>query len=202
MRLQTSWPAAAGLALALALALPRPSTAEDKESFSGTVLLTSNMAMPAGRTYQITINVEEWTSAEDRQNLLTQLKEGGEKAVLKAVEKMKAGYILPPAWARQPSWRIAVASTFDTPKGRVVRLFTDRPIAFVEAYQSTRSMDYPFGAAQFVLNEKGEGEGVIVPAARIALDEEGRLVFETLPHSTGPQKLLGVKSWSKEYKKK
>jgi hypothetical protein len=202
MRLHNSWPAPVGLALVLALVLPGPAAAEEKESFTGTVLLTSNMAMPSGRTYQVTINVEQWTSVEDRQNLVTQLKEGGEEAVLKAAEKMKAGYILPPAWAQQPSWRIAVASTFDSPKGRVVRLFTDRPIAFFEAYRSTRSLDYPFGAAELVLNEKGEGEGVVIPAAKISLDEQGRLVFETLPHSTGPQKLLGVKSWSKEYKKK
>jgi len=200
MRLQTCWPAAAGLALVLAL--PRPTAAEEKESFSGTVLLTSHMAMPAGQTYQITINVEEWTSLEDRHRLVTELKEGGEDAVLKSVEKMKAGYILPPAWARQPSWRIAVATTFDSPKGRVVRLFTDRPIAFFEAYESTRSKDYRFGAAQFILNEKGEGEGVVIPASKISFDDEGRLVFETLPHSTGPERLIGIKSWSKEYKKK
>jgi len=184
------------------LAAPALSVAQEKESFSATVLLTSNMRMPSGQTYQITINVEQWTSVEDRKKLLTDLKEGGEEAVLKSLEKMKAGYITPPAFARQPSWRLAVASTFDTPKGRVVRVFTDRPIAFFEAYRSTRSMEYRFGAAEFTLDEKGAGSGVIIPAARIAFDDEGRLQIETLPSSTGPQKLMGVKSWDERYKKK
>jgi len=198
MRTQKSVVAAcAGVLLVASL-----TSAEEKESFTGTVLLTSNMRMPPGQTYQLTINVDEWTPVDVRKELVTTLKEGGEDAVLKAIERMKAGYILPPSWARQPSWKIAVASTFDTPQGRVVRVFTDRPIAFLEAYEGSRSRDYRFGAAQFVLNEKGEGEGVVVPASKIGFDEEGRLVFETLPHSTGPQKLIGVRSWSKEYKKK
>lgn len=200
MRFEANAVAAAGLAILLAV--PALSAAQEKESFTGTVLLTSNMRMPAGQTYRITLNVDKWTSLEERKNLVDELKEGGEDAVLKSLEKMKAGYIVPPPFARQPSWRVAVASTFDTPKGRVVRVFTDRPIAFLEAYHSTRSKEYRFGAAEFVLNEKGEGEGVVVPAARIGFDQEGRLVIETLPHSTGPQKLIGVKSWSKEYKKK
>ena len=200
MRLRINPVAAA--ALVILLITPALSAAQEKESFTGTVLLTSNMRMPAGQTYRITLNVEKWTSLEERKNLVAELKEGGEDAVLKSLEKMKAGYILPPAFARQPSWRVAVASTFDTPKGRVVRVFTDRPIGFLEAYHSTRSKEYRFGAAEFTLNEKGEGEGVVVPAAKIGFDDEGRLVIETLPASTGPQKLIGVKSWADRYKKK
>jgi hypothetical protein len=198
MRTRTAVPLGATVLL-LAAAAPAP--AGDVESFTGTILLTSNMRMPAGKTYQVTLNVEKWTPVEDRKRVLVALKEGGEDAALKELREMKAGYVTPPAWAREPSWKIAIATKFETPTGTVVRVVTDRPIAFFEAYQSTRSKDYRFGVAEFKLDEKGSGEGVVIPAARVEFDDEGKLVIETLPHSTGPQKLIGVKAWDWDKKK-
>jgi hypothetical protein len=198
MRVSTAIPF---VAVVLLLAAAAPAWAGEVESFSGTVLLTSNMRMPPGRTYQVTLNVETWTPVEDRQRVLVALKEGGEDAALKELEKMKAGYVVPPAWANQPTWRVAIATKFETATGTVVRVVTDRPIAFLEAYRATRSRDYRFGVAEFKLDEKGTGEGVVIPAARIEFDEEGKLVIETLPHSTGPQKLIGVKAWGWDKKK-
>ena len=188
---------AAALLLAAATAVP----AGEQESFTGTILLTSNMRMPPGQTYQLTLNIDEWTPAEDRQRVLVALKEGGEDAALKELDKMKAGYVVPPPFAKQPSWKIAIATKFETPTGTVVRVVTDRPIAFFEAYENTRSRDYRFGVAEFKLDEKGTGEGTVIPAARIEFDDEGNLVIETLPHSTGPQKLIGVKAWNWDKKK-
>jgi len=43
---------------------------------------------------------------------------------------------------------------------------------------------------------------MVIPAARVEFDDEGKLVIETLPHSTGPQKLIGVKAWNWDKKKK
>jgi hypothetical protein len=190
-----------GIALAL-LTVAATSPAGERETFTGTILLTSNMRMPAGKTYQVTMNIDEWTPVEDRKRVLVALQEGGEDAALKVMEGMKAGYVVPPAWANQPSWRVAIATKFETPTGTVVRVVTDRPIGFFEAYERTRSMDYRFGVAEFKLNEKGTGEGMVIPAARVEFDDEGKLVIETLPSSTGPQKLIGVKAWDWDKKKK
>jgi hypothetical protein len=189
-------------AAALLLAAPTSVPAGEQESFTGTILLTSNMRMPPGQTYQLTLNVDEWTPVEDRKRVLVALKEGGEDAALKELDKMKAGYVVPPPFAQQPSWKIAIATKFETPTGTVVRVVTDRPIAFFEAYENTRSRDYRFGVAEFKLDDKGTGEGVVIPAARVEFDDEGKLVIETLPHSTGPQKLIGVKAWNWDKKKK
>lgn len=192
---------ALGVAVSL-LAAPVTLPAGEQESFTGTILMTSNMRMPAGQTYQLTMNIDEWTPVEDRKRVLVALKEGGEAAALKELEKMKAGYVVPPAWANQPSWKVAIATKFETATGTVVRVVTDRPIAFFEAYENTRSMEYRFGVAEFKLDEKGTGEGMVIPAARVEFDEEGKLVIETLPHSTGPQRLIGVKAWNWDKKKK
>jgi hypothetical protein len=192
---------ALGVAVLL-LAAPVTVPAGEQESFTGTILMTSNMRMQPGQTYQLTMNIDEWTPVEDRKRVLVALKEGGEDAALKEMEKMKAGYVIPPAWAVQTSWKVAIATKFETATGTVVRVVTDRPIAFFEAYENTRSRDYRFGVAEFKLDEKGTGEGVVIPAARVEFDDEGKLVIETLPHSTGPQKLIGVKAWNWDKKKK
>jgi hypothetical protein len=192
---------AVALATLLLLGAVAPATAGEQESFTGTVLLTSNMRMPPGQTYRLTMNIDEWTPVEDRQRVLVALKEGGEDAALAELQNMKAGYVVPPAWANQPSWKIAIATKTKTATGTVVRVVTDRPIAFVEAYQATRSRDYRFGVAEFKLDEKGTGEGTVIPAARVEFDDDGRLVIETLPHSTGPQKLMGIKAWDWEEEK-
>jgi len=172
-----------------------------RESFTASVLQTANMRLPGGGTFQITMNVDEWTSLEERQRLLTVFKEGGSEALMKELRKAKAGYIVPPAFARWPSWEIDVASSIPQPDGgRIVRLFTERPIAFGEAYYNTRSTDYEFGIVELKLNAEGEGEGVTIPAARLSLDKGGQIVVETLPYTTGPQKLLGVRQWKDKKK--
>jgi hypothetical protein len=154
-----------------------------KESFTATVLQTANMRLPGGGTFQITMNVEEWTSVEERQRLLTVFKEGGSEALMKELRKMKAGYILPPSFSRWPSWEIDVASSIPQPNGgRIVRLFTERPIAFGEAYYSSRSKDYEFGIVELKLDAEGKGEGTTIPAAKLSLDGEGQIVVETLPY--------------------
>jgi hypothetical protein len=191
--------------VALGLATAASLTAQEKkrETFTATVLQTANMRLPGGGTFQITMNVDEWTSVEERKRLLTTFKEGGAEALMKELRKMKAGYIQPPAFARWPSWEIDVASSIPQPDGgRIVRLFTERPIAFGEAYYNTRSRDYEFGIVELKLNADGEGEGATIPAAKLSLDGEGQIVIETLPHSTGPQRLLGVRQWKDKKDKK
>jgi hypothetical protein len=197
---------ALGAALAIVAASAAGASAEEKkkrETFTAAVLQTANMRLPGGGTFQLTMNVDEWTSVEERKRLLDVFKEGGSEALMKELRKMKAGYIVPPAFARWPSWEVDVASSIPQPDGgRIVRLFTERPIVFGEAYYSTRSTDYEFGIVELKLNADGEGEGVTIPAAKLSLDKEGQLVVETLPYTTGPQKLLGVREWKDKKDKK
>ena len=91
-----------------------------------------------------------------------------------------------------------MTTAVDTPRGRVVRLLTDRPIAFAEAYSRSRSLDYEFAAFEFTLDGKGRGQGIAIPAARMLQDESGEVRFETLPYTTGPEKLIGVRQWGRE----
>jgi hypothetical protein len=197
---------ASWLGLVLVVAGAAVAGAEDKktrETFMATVLQQANMRLPGGGTFQLTMNVDEWTSVEERKRLITVFKEGGTEALMKELRKAKAGYIVPPAFARWPSWEVDVASSIPQPNGgRIVRLFTERPIIFGEAYYNTRSKDYEFGIVELKLNASGEGEGVTIPAAKLSMSAEGELVVETLPYTTGPQRLIGVRQWKDKKKDK
>jgi len=186
--------------VAAAILVAGAAIAQEKATFTGTVLQTQNMRLPAGGTFQIKIVVEQWTSAEERERLLGVFKEGGSEALMKELRKQKAGYIVPPPFVRWPSWEIDVASLIETPEGKIVRVFTERPIAFGEAYYNTRSRDYEFGIVELLLDKDGKGEGATIPAAKLAIDEQGNLRLETLPYNTGPQRIMGVREWQDKKK--
>jgi hypothetical protein len=193
-----SWTA---LALAASLGLGgAPRANAETETFTATLLQNADMRQSSSRTWPITFHVESWTSEEDGRRLEAILKEGGPDALLREFQKGKtrAGYIVSPVIAQQPSWRVAMATAVDTPRGRVVRLLTDRPIAFAEAYSGSRSLDYEFAAFEFTLDGRGRGQGIAIPAARMRQDESGEVSFETLPYTTGPEKLIGVRKWESE----
>ncbi len=186
------------LALALLALVPLARAADDKpkkESFTATVVGGANMRLPGGNTMNLTITVEKWTSPEEVNQLLGILKSQGKEALLKELRSRRAGFIRPPAAARWPSWEVDVATTGMTPEGRVVRLFTERPIAFEEQYFSTRSKDFEFGVVELVIPADGKGNGAVVPAAKVDFDANGKLKFETTPFATGPYKLIGVRAF-------
>ena len=171
--------------------------ARETETFTATMIQNADMRQVSSRTWPMTFRIESWTSEEDGERLQAILKEGGPDALLREFQKGKtrAGYIVSPAFAREPSWRVAMATAVDTPRGRVVRLLTDRPVALAESFAGSRSLDYEFAAFEFTLDENGRGQGIAIPAARLTQDAEGQLTLETLPYSTGPDRLMGVRTW-------
>jgi len=193
-----------GVAAALGIGAGTTATAGETETFTATMIQNADMRQRSSRTLPMTFHVERWTSDEDGERLKAILKEGGPDALLREFQKGKtrAGYVVSPAFYREPSWRVAMATSVDTPRGRVVRLLTDRPIQFAEAYSQSRSLDYEFAAFEFTLDRKGNGQGIAVPAARLVQDEDGQLSVETLPYTTGPERLIGVRTWGSEKKEK
>jgi hypothetical protein len=192
----------AGLAVAASFGLGgvTGAAARETETFTATVLQNADMRQASSRTFPITFHVENWTTEDEGERLQAILKEGGPDALLREFQKGKtrAGYIVSSAFAREPSWRVAMATAVDTPRGRVVRLLTDRPIQFAEAYSQSRSLDYEFAAFEFTLDQKGHGQGIAIPAARLVQDGDGQVTVETLPYTTGPEKLIGVRKWGSE----
>ena len=86
---------------------PSPESAKKEgESFVATVIGGTNMRMPGGGTFTVTVTVERWTTPEEIRKLVATLKERGKKALLEELRAMKAGFVRPPAFARWPSWDV------------------------------------------------------------------------------------------------
>jgi len=109
--------------------------------------------------------------------------EGGQDALVDALEKLK------PIGKAQLSHRVGffdlkLVRSRKTPTGRRVIAVSDRPIGFLEAYNSSRSTDYKLGIIVMDLkfNKKGKevGEGQLIYAAKVKINKKGQLEIEYL----------------------
>jgi len=65
--------------------------------------------------------------------------------------------------------------------GTKIRLVTDRPITFGEAWSDSRSMDYNLSGAEIILSaDKKKNSGMLVPACKFKVDKENQLQLELL----------------------
>jgi hypothetical protein len=186
--------AIAGLALAAAaVAAQEQEQGTEKEKpkelarFTGYIRIVQGSM--TGKSIRATMSVEHWTTDEERAALLKALSEGGSDALLAAMRKTIVGYFWTTSTTRYP---LNIASSFQTEKGRLVRLVTERPIQFAEFAASTpRSRDYEFGVIEMLLDEKDTGEGTVIMTAKVNINKDGQIEVESL--GTTPQPLINVK---------
>jgi hypothetical protein len=194
------------LALVVLLGASGPQ-AQEKETFTGMLVQMSGMAAGASGSLQLT--VERWSTPEERKAYLEALVAGKDERSLegkqrKLVDLMddsrgdkRVGFARFPrtlGWDLTYAWQLMQGTT------RIVRLATNRPIAFIEARNSYRTMDYPFGFVELKLNEKGEGEGLAFQAVSLTISKEGVLEVET--YGVGPQRILSVRTDKQAKKEK
>jgi hypothetical protein len=180
--------ALAGMALTVAALAVQEQAKPVKEEYSGNVVLVA--AGPAtGGSGRLSVTIERWSTDEEKALLKKALAEGGSEGLLKALRKTTVGYVRTVRSLRFP---LNFAASFMSEKGRTIRLVTERPIQFAEQMAGTpRSRDYEFGWIEFTMNEKGKGEGFVIPTAKVSLNKDGQLEVESL--GLGPQKLFNVK---------
>lgn len=179
------WVMTVGLLLSCTVAtLPAQSAEKDKEKKNEFYYAT---AIANGNMVRLTIIINSYTPDEDVPPLAETLKTEGPDALAKALEKVDRGDI---AAGDQLGNTINVARTFQTDKGRVIRLLLNRPIGFLEAARRGRSMDYEFGLVELIVDEKGKGSGVMVPAAKIMFNKEGQLDIEN--YGISPVRITNV----------
>jgi len=143
-----------------------------------------------GRTLNLNINIDQYTTDQQIQEYLTLLKEEGQDALRKKLEKVKVGRIAPVATTGTD---LSVARVFETQEGKVIRLVTPRPVSFLEAWRSGRSRDYPFTIMEIRLDKEGKGVGSVIGGAQLRFNEEGQLDIESYGNQYA--KLTNVRSW-------
>jgi hypothetical protein len=185
------------LLLCLALVVPSLATSGVKKDRkdSGKESFTALAELPVGgTTINLRIYIDRYSSPQDATGLHAILLDGGPKALLKALQKMKSiGKIERDGNVGFYDLKFILSKPTGT--GRHIYALTDRPIGFLEAFYSTRSTDYPFGVMELDLqaDEKGKekGVGTLIYAAQIKVLDGERVEVENLTFA--PIKLLGVR---------
>lgn len=122
-----------------------------------------------GRTIMFDFRVNRYTTDEEVEKLAQLLKEKGQDALRRELEKLDVGRINA---VGSTGTIIAVARKFKDGNKTIIRIFTARHMSFFELYQSGRSVDYPFGFLQVTLDEKSQGVGQFIVAVKIRFDKK------------------------------
>jgi hypothetical protein len=133
--------------------------------------------VPAGKTFGMTVYVDEVTSDADVQELIGILKAKGQNGVVDAMEKMKDKGRAAPTAGVGTGMRF-VRMRPNNKGGYHIVLATNRSISFPELYNGTRSTDYPIGIVVLDVDKDGKGTGSFAPACKIKFNKKGELEIE------------------------
>jgi hypothetical protein len=166
------------LALAFGSLLLTSNAQDDKkqtEAYSAVAMGTGGTV--GGKTKQFDFRITTYTTDEELDKFAALLKEKGPDALRSALEKEDKGRLNP---AGSVGNQIAVARKRQMGSETIITIVTARIMPFIELYNNGRSTDYPFGYLQVKLNDKGEGTGQIMAAAKIRFNKkEGRYEIES-----------------------
>jgi hypothetical protein len=163
------------LALAMCLAFA-PVVAQDavKTPMTFTAFAVNLNQGPSAGTVQITL--DRFSSSEERATLVAAFKEGGQNALLRALQRVnpRVGFIRTPnslGWDLRFAYREVNADG----TSRII-IATDRRIEFWEARNRPRVSDFPFTLVEMHLDKAGSGEGRMAVAARISKARDGETI--------------------------
>lgn len=188
MRLQSR--AVAGMVLSGLVLTPLAAPAATKpiERFTAIAVDTASLRART-RVSTLDIAIERWSTDEERNHLYAALKENGTRGLLSALHKSdEVGWV---ATTGSLGLRLRFAHQYVEPDGtRRILIGTDRPIRFVETWNSLRTTEYPFVILDIRLRPDGQGEGKLLPLAKIEADSDN--VVEIENYANEPVRLTRV----------
>jgi len=150
----------------------------NNEAYSAVAIGTGGTV--GGKSIPFDMRINRYATDEEIDKLAELLKEKGPDALRRALEKLDVGRINPVGSVGN---QIAVARKRQIGSDTVITLVTARNMPFIELYRGGRTTDYPFGFVRLTLNEKGEGTGQIIVAAKIRFDKKkGHYEIESFGH--------------------
>ena len=141
----------------------------------------------------VEVTVDRWSTASDRERLVTALQQKGPDELLKQLQKMR-----PVGRIRTPDslgYDLRYAQQMPLPDGgRSIVIATDRPIGFWEATNRPRTFDYPFTVIQMNLGPDGMGSGTMSYATKIIAKDN---MIELEDFATKPIMLNNIRAEAK-----
>src|SRR5215472_2124597 len=148
-----------------------------------------------GQSFNVTIHIEEYSSPEERQILVEAFEKAKSQGLFNALGKMKAkGHI---AITGTLGYDISFVRRLQTSDGWKIRILTNRPITFGEAWTDSRSMDYNLSALELDLSDqRGKSSGILLPVCEFVIDKKTNEV--TIAEYRNPFKLVDILDRSKK----
>ena len=119
----------------------------------------------------VQITITRWSTDEEREKLISTLKEKGSDALLNTLTSLKpVGFIKMP---NTLGWDLYYAREQDNPDGgRSIYLASNRRLAFGEVKHQSRSSQYAFTLVEMHLDKDGKGEGKLSGAAKVEFNSK------------------------------
>ncbi len=166
-----------------------------------TAFAVSMGTVGTGANAVVDITIDRWSTAAERERLISTMLEKGSDALLRELQKMpKSGRFRIPGLMGPDPHQLRLGHdlryTWQTtlPEGgRRIVIATDRYIGFQEARNQPRTIDYPFTLFEIRINKDGEGEGKMAVATKISFDKKKNTV-ELENYSSEPVRLNALKA--------
>jgi hypothetical protein len=170
-------------------------SATDKVVINGWALSMGTVA--TGKNQSIRINIDKWSTPQQRAHLIQTFLEKKQDGLLRELEKQPElgrfnfpGYMGPdPNSIFRLGTDIRYAMSFPGEDGgRRIVIITPRVIGFAEARNQPRTADYPFTLFQMHFDKSGKGEGRMAYATQINFDKKKNSI-ELENYSSEPVRL-------------
>jgi hypothetical protein len=137
-------------------------------------------ATQLGRTFSVNLIIEEFSTTEDQKALIEAFNQKSNEGLVNALSKMKSKGRM--SITGTLGYDVNYIKKFDMPDGSTkIRLVTNRPITFGEAWSDSRSMDYSLSGAEIILSpDQKKNSGTLLPACKLKIDKENQLQLELL----------------------
>ncbi len=183
----------AGIVLLL---LAAPTVAHEQETETFAALARHQGTGPSGQT-SIRINITRWSTEEEHELLVETIMNEDNSTVADVLGDMDTVGNLRVTGRTTGrgtgSWQLRYAREIQQGDTRIIRLATDRPIAFVEAArQPRRTFDARTTIIELHLDENNEGAGTLMAGVEFTIDAKtGQLTLSHL--SSNPVRLEQVR---------
>jgi hypothetical protein len=187
------------IALGLAMA-PLGARQASGEKLEITAFAVNMSNIGPGSSAVVEIDIDRWSTAAEREHLITTMVEKKEQELLKALQKMPShGRFSIPGLVGPDPHQLRLGNplryAWQTPQpdgGRRIVIATDRYIGFNEARNQPRTIDYPFTLFEIRVDKAGEGQGKMAVATKISFDKKKNAI-ELENYSSEPVRLNNVK---------
>ena len=131
----------------------------------------------AGKSFGLTVYVQELTSDGEIEELAATLKHKGQNGLVSALEGIKDKGRVAPTGSVGTGMRVVRIRPVND-GGQHIMLATNRPISFPELYNSARSRDYPIGIMVLNVDKDGKGSGSFAPLCKVKFNKKNELEIE------------------------